>query len=639
LANSDVLTMKLLGPIEMRLGDRALAGGAPAVQALAASLVLSPGQAEDRGRLAALLWPEADETRARQSLRQTLHQLRAQLGEAWPGLTADRVTVALRPGLVQSDLQDITAALAEGEVPRAVIDEQFLPDRLLASLADRGTLWSDWLRLRRREIERTWRDLLEGMWDRPHLAERADRALLALDPSDETAARRLIALYARQGDLPRALKVYSELWDYLGSEFDSEPSGLTQELIAQIKAGREEPATVLVGAVGPTATGLRIGVEAPGNASGPQTPESRVFRRELIACLSRFREIEVVDLALGRHPSDYLLSLEIVPQGARTMATAVLTRRADGQVTWSARREIATAHWWESQAGLVDQVAAGCNLKLSRMRLAEISRTGLLPSAVDAWLAGEAELYRFRPDAWRRAETHFRTSIRLDPEYSRAFSSLAQLKNAEHLVLVGLHRKMETHREARALAGRAIALDPWDARAYLHRGWANCLAGQFDQASASFQMARDLNPADPWTLISSALGAAFGGELELAKGLSEEMLRRHWTTAPQHWAYHATIRFVAGDLQGCVDAATEAGETLINVAGWEAAAQWRLGRREEAAAAWHRLMQLSRAQWSVAEPHCADAVQSWFLSCFPISNRDRAEELSRGLRAARAYAH
>jgi hypothetical protein len=63
-----------------------------------------------RDALAALLWPEADGTDARNALRRTLSVLRSGLGGR--GLVVDRSAVALEEGSVEADLWRFRAALA-----------------------------------------------------------------------------------------------------------------------------------------------------------------------------------------------------------------------------------------------------------------------------------------------------------------------------------------------------------------------------------------------------------------------------------------------------------------------------------------------------------------------------------------------
>lgn len=94
------------------------------------------------------------------------------------------------------------------------------------------------------------------------------------------------------------------------------------------------------------------------------------------------------------------------------------------------------------------------------------------------------------------------------------------------------------------------------------------------------------NPNDIWTILSSALGAAFCGEAEQAQQLAEQFQSDAWNLLPPHWGCLATIDFVLGDHVGCVTKADLAGKAIINIPAWKATALKALQRPEEAAQEW-----------------------------------------------------
>ena len=90
-----ILTLSLLGGFRAHLDDRPLSLSKKA-QALLAHVSLSPGLSQTRARLAGLLWGDRADEQARNSLRQTLFELRRVLGPAGEGRIAgdhDRVTL------------------------------------------------------------------------------------------------------------------------------------------------------------------------------------------------------------------------------------------------------------------------------------------------------------------------------------------------------------------------------------------------------------------------------------------------------------------------------------------------------------------------------------------------------------------
>lgn len=87
-----------------------------AARALLAMLCLTKGEAMDREHLSKLLWPGRFEAHSRASLRQCVLDLGKVLAPWGPDmLDVARTTIALKPGSIQTDLDDLEHALARGE--------------------------------------------------------------------------------------------------------------------------------------------------------------------------------------------------------------------------------------------------------------------------------------------------------------------------------------------------------------------------------------------------------------------------------------------------------------------------------------------------------------------------------------------
>jgi hypothetical protein len=100
--------MALLGSPRVLLGSEPVTGFRTSKgRALLFYLALS-GRVQQRARLTALFWPEADEVHARASLRTALADLRTLLGEH---LAITRETVALRPDGLWLDVAQFDALL------------------------------------------------------------------------------------------------------------------------------------------------------------------------------------------------------------------------------------------------------------------------------------------------------------------------------------------------------------------------------------------------------------------------------------------------------------------------------------------------------------------------------------------------
>ncbi|HUM35934.1 MAG TPA: hypothetical protein PLQ85_03580, partial [Anaerolineae bacterium] len=96
------LTLNLLGPFQARLDDGPeIAFPTDKACGLLAYLAVEAAHAQRREYLAALLWPDQPENRARHNLRQALSSLRQLLGDTEesprPFLLVERETVQFNP--------------------------------------------------------------------------------------------------------------------------------------------------------------------------------------------------------------------------------------------------------------------------------------------------------------------------------------------------------------------------------------------------------------------------------------------------------------------------------------------------------------------------------------------------------------
>ncbi|NOT07708.1 MAG: hypothetical protein HOP28_05800 [Gemmatimonadales bacterium] len=175
---------------------------------LLAILASSHDRAQSRDRLAALLWPESGEERARGSLAQALYSLRKDLGadEAIQGVRE----LQLNPDFVESDVWEFETHRTQGSLDRAtlVYAGPFLDGFQLPGLAE----FDRWL-----EGER-------GTWARQHLevverlaveAEKRDDRAGAVkwwrrgagqDPHNARLTVRLMRALARSGDRAGAIR-------------------------------------------------------------------------------------------------------------------------------------------------------------------------------------------------------------------------------------------------------------------------------------------------------------------------------------------------------------------------------------------------------------------------------------------------
>ena len=224
--------------------------------ALLAYLALTR-QAQDRAALLALLWPEFDDTSARNNLRRELSLLKAALDAEI--LVADRLQVVYNP---QVDLwvdvlafeAQVAAYREHGHAPGDTCPlcvealtkaARLYTDEFMAgfSLPDSPS-FDEWQFFQREGLRQQLAEALQALlrWHGARqeysAAIEVARRWLALDPLHETAQRELIRLYAWSGQRSAALRQYGESARLLEKELGVAPEAETTELFTAIKARR-----------------------------------------------------------------------------------------------------------------------------------------------------------------------------------------------------------------------------------------------------------------------------------------------------------------------------------------------------------------------------------------------------------------
>ena len=661
------LSISLFGGVSLRLRGREIAIPSRKAKALLGYLALTPNLSVTREHLVGMFWGEFEECRARANLRQTLHGLREVLEKnGFEGLLTGRTEVAFERDTIRLDVEAVLESIDVGRPHDLLLDHQRLTETLMAGYEDIDTEFRIWLLAKRQSLQNKIGRVLESALQNGEAArlgphEKAAQALLNLDPTHEEAACALIHARAAAGDTAGALRIYNALWETLASEHDTEPSQATQELIANVKLDRPlgvertlvPNARALVGtpppalrASLPSETRLVVSVS---EFDASATREERRylvegFRRELIACLVRFREWLVFDqtstpngsLAAAHSAAEFVIEASAFQVADGVRLVLMLREAATNAYLWSERFQISGANWFDAQQLVVRRLAIALNVYVSAERMASIaSRPATNLRANDLWLLGQAAVLNVDPSNWQRARDFFRQVIAQMPDFAPAYSSLAQLNNAYHLVMPGVFRDPSRTEEALECAREAARLDPIDSRSQLCLGWSHAMAMQYEQAVIFISLAYDLNENDPWTLVSSAGCFAVCGQQERAKEIAEHALRLPLAPSPLQWAYHVSIRFMLGDYEGVVQAALAAGGVSY-VPGYKASALFHLGDRAGAAAELQRYMNLVRSRWVGDQPPTDTNIMRWLLTMIPIKQPEDWQRVRDGLAGAGA---
>jgi DNA-binding SARP family transcriptional activator len=236
------LRLALLGGFEARLqSGESLTFARKKAQALLAYLALHPDQLQPRDKLAALLWGEASDTRARHSLRQALVSLRQSLPRTTPPcLVEDADAVALRAAHVEVDALVFERLAGDSDPDRLERAAALYRGPLLEGIAVTDQGFEEWLVAERERLRELALDTLAKLLGHQARSGPDDRAvqtavrLLALDPAQEPIHRTLMRLYARQGRRGAALRQYQACVSILEREFGIGPEAETRALYREL---------------------------------------------------------------------------------------------------------------------------------------------------------------------------------------------------------------------------------------------------------------------------------------------------------------------------------------------------------------------------------------------------------------------
>ena len=241
-----MLRITTLGMLRLERDGTPVAVPQPKRVALLAYLALAhPRGLHRRDSLLAMFWPELSQERARNALRQALHQLRSACGDGVL-VTRGMHEVGVDPARVRCDVHEVEAAAARGDA--AAVASAYGGDLLPGLFAAGAGDWEDWLareRMRLRSLAAAaGRALAETAAD----AGDADagacwaRWTCGLDPLDEAAVRWAMELLARCGLRGAALELYERFTAQMRRELDAEPGAETAALAQAARTASPSPA-------------------------------------------------------------------------------------------------------------------------------------------------------------------------------------------------------------------------------------------------------------------------------------------------------------------------------------------------------------------------------------------------------------
>ena len=578
--------LRLIGQMEASTpnGESILPPGRK-TRALLAIIALSAPRPVLRSRLAELLWSRRPEEQARASLRQEIHRLLEVLAPAGKEVLAiNRDSLALRPGVVWVDVEEVLRATTTHPASLALLDGE-----LLEELDGVDPAFDGWLQTERERLRDRARSVGETLLTEqgsPEALIVVAQQLLSIDRAHEGAWRALMRAHAERGERGMAIQSYDRCRAVLADLLDATPSAETQALLADIRTGRTErpatptPSLPVAVRTEPCAASPRVGAKLgvlPLTLVGTDETESHLavgLAEEITAAMQKVRWIFLVSsgslaqfVQQGRDDAglrrtfglDFVLDGLVQRVGRRLRITLRLVDLRDGsQIVWARRFD----RQFSDLLTLQDEVAAEVTAQIDPEILAiECRRAAQRPisdsAACDLLLRALPGLSRLERERFMQSGQWLRQAIALEPDFAAPHAWYAYWLS--FLVSQGWAKDRDAAvDDAAHHAEQAVTLDPQDAKALTIGGHVRAsLQRRFREGLALHERALALNPnlAMAWAL--SGLAQLYLGDWEEG----ERRLLRYKQLAPTDpHAFHydtgfSLVALAKRDYEGAVIAA------------------------------------------------------------------------------------
>jgi DNA-binding SARP family transcriptional activator len=580
-----------------------------------------------------LLWQDAEASRAAASYRQAVRQIRRDMP---PGCGLTLKTEIGQVSLVLS-AQHAGRVTLKDHFRQTVLAQAWDADaassirELLAyttQLEGISGSFDSWLAITRSALSATIRTALDELLagaETSQLSALRQPAELAveLEPANESAVRLLMNLDWHSGHATRAIERYDLLYRYLDEDFDQEPEAETIELLAAIKLNPTPlPAPV-------RAVSRRPEVSIAVNllpSPQPIPDEMRGFATVLYADLrmrmGRFREWRVLDDD-SAEPATIMVKLRPVFALGRYQLFADVQTVRESQLLWSEVIDSPETDWEAKVRLLLANLASALSVAVSDRSLSD---SGL--AIYDRWLKAQTLLDTWSPETEGEALEMLDEITRAAPDFGPAHAELAGALNVRHILLPGTRQTEEVKSRALHHANMAVTVDPLDTRAHRVVGWCYCHKRAFGLAEFHFEQALNLNRSNPLTLASCALGFAFSGNPDRARGLVAEARQHDAVLKPFHRIYIAMVHYLLQDYATSVAEFEQGAGVMPTISdGWHSLALWKLGRQNEAMKFFDQHLITVRNGWHAAAAADNDSIVDWFVNCFPLRDDDTYRDL------------
>ncbi|MFQ5739007.1 MAG: BTAD domain-containing putative transcriptional regulator [Acidobacteriota bacterium] len=491
-------------------------------------LALSPGHQLHREQVMEALWPETAPRAAGNNLHKIIHMARRSLEPELRSGASSRFVlrhsgqILLRaPGGVWVDAEVFERCANEafrGTDTRGYLNALALYEGDLLS----EDLYEEWCWPQRENLRGLYQRLLSKL-ARIHESEGQLQSsieclnqLVASEPSNEAAHRRLMRLYAATGQRQKALRQFLLCRKAVRSDLDVEVEDATSQLHRQILSGQIPPlpASRLGGLSGLEKAVDSLAVLPFANQTGEpdleylcegvteslinslaQLPQLRVMARTSVF---RYKGTTADPRTIGRELGvRAVLVGRVCHRGEKLIIGIELVDVADGAQLWAEQYHRRPADILKVQEEISKEVLEKLELKLTGPQRMQLKKRHTADAkAYRFYLKGRFYWNKRTGEGLQKGIHYFLKASAQDPGYALARVGLADCYNL--LSLYSLTLSTEAMPKAKASASRALSIDDSLAEAHTSLAYSRLYYDwDWERAERGFQRALELNPNYP----------------------------------------------------------------------------------------------------------------------------------------------
>ncbi len=499
------LTITLLTGFSLTLSTHELPINARKDRALCAYLANTPGKPYRRNQLAALLWSDSEDSRARDSLKKALLRLRKILPDGL--LITDRVTACLSLDRNQVDVSCHEDLLNSGDVDSVLQAAGMFNGNFLQEFEGITAEFEDWRGERQLQLlEMIRKVMLSTMTQTLALGNLVQTEALAnhmtvLDPLDEQAARVLITAYLSDGRTGQARRIFTELEDRLRDQLGVDPEQATVSLISSLDFSATTNYQIELTAI-PRIAVLAFDVGA-GEAN--QAYFAQGLTDDITTDLARTRNLEVLPsstfsdlhgdvtrVLLARGVTHVLHGSVRRSHGRLRVNTRLLDTR-NNQILWAQRYDCTPDDVFDMQDAVSAQVVLHLHRELSPDSAPGHHHGTRNAHAYEMFHKGRSLYLRgMNNHSLRGSKALLQLAIDIDPGFARAHAQLAICESCLAMSLVNKTGEEITEQGMRHSI-TALALMPNLALGHAAQGLSFYATGHYAEAEHSLQRAISLD--------------------------------------------------------------------------------------------------------------------------------------------------